>query len=180
MRSNRYARACPTAAARKRGARIVRTLACSALLAFSGCGHGDPASPPAEDPGPWILDSAYTLDEFPYRDDACAEVFPQGSASADSVPAGAVASLRLTVTACYALTVRVVDADSDTVRTFSTRFAIFNRTEGEKNRGVPSFASWDGLDDKGDRMGPGRYLWRMEFDFGAGRLRRYRADILVP
>jgi hypothetical protein len=151
-----------------------------ALISLCACGQDDPVSPPVEDPGLWILDSAYTLDEFPYRSDACAEVFPPGSASADSAPAGSAASLRLIVTSCYALTVRVVDADSDTVRSFSTRFAIFNRTEDEKNRGVASFAAWDGLDDHGVRAAPGRYLWRMEFDFGLGRVRRYRADIHVP
>jgi hypothetical protein len=149
-----------------------------AFLCLCACDPDNPASPaPGEDPGLWILDSVYTLDAFPYRADACAEVFPTGSASADSVPAGSAASLRLIVTSCYALTVRVIDSDSDTVRSFSTRFAIFNRTEEEKNRGVTSFAAWDGRDDEGNRLGPGRYLWRMDFDFGLGRMRRYRADI---
>lgn len=157
--------------------RIRIALAC---LAAWSCDPDTTSPPPREDPGLWILDSAYTLDEFPYRSDACAEVFPQGSVSADTVPAGSAASLRLIVTSCYALKVRVVDSDSDTVRSFSTRFAIFNRTEDEKNRGVTSFAAWDGMDDQGGRLGPGRYLWRMEFDFGLGRLRRYRADIVIP
>jgi len=163
------------------GRRLLAAAGVLAALTLSACQPTDPApSPPAHDPGLWILDSVYTLDEFLYRDDACAEVFPAGSVSADSVPAGSVASLRLIVTSCYALTVRVIDADSDTVRTFATRFAIFNRTEGEKNRGVTSYAAWDGMDDKGNRLGPGRYLWRMDIDFGLGRLRRYRADIFVP
>ena len=74
----------------------------------------------------------------------------------------------------------VVGADSDTVRSFSTRFAIFNRSEDEKNRGVTGFAAWDGKDDAGRDVGPGRYLWRMEFDFGLGRTRRFRADIQIP
>lgn len=136
--------------------------------------------PPTEPAGPWILDTVYTLDEFLYRADACAEVFPPGSVSSDTAPLGSAASLRIVTTACYALTVRVVDADSDTVRTFSTRFTIFNRSEGEKNRGVSSYVAWDGRDDGGKALGPGRYLWHMDFDFGLGRLRRFRADILVP
>lgn len=153
----------------------------AALALLSACMGEDPASPPeVPDPGPWILDSTYTLDEFPFRTDACAEVFPAGSASADSAPPGSAASLRLRSTACYALTVRVVDSDSDTVRTFSSRFALFNRSEDEKNRGVVSYASWDGKDGAGNPLGSGRYLWRMEFDFGLGRLRRYRADIWIP
>lgn len=162
------------------------SLACLAIAACLGvvlnaCDGQDPVSPyPGNAPGPWILDSVYTLDEFPYRDDACGEVFPPGSVSADTLAAGSAASLRLVTTSCYALTVRVVDADSDTVRTFSTRFAIFNRSEDEKNRGVSSYVAWDGKDDQGKLLGPGRYLWRMEFDFGLGRLRRYRADIMIP
>lgn len=161
---------------------LVTALAAAYASAWlCACEGHDPVSPAYGDsPGPWILDSIYTLDEFPYQAAACAEVFPPGSANADTLPAGSAASIRLITTACYALTVRVVGADSDTVRTFSTRFALFNRSEGEKNRGVSSYAAWDGKDDQGKPLGPGRYLWRMEFDFGSGRLRRFRADILVP
>src|SRR3954465_12190809 len=106
--------------------------ACLALGVFlCACDRHDPTYPSAEEsPGPWILDSIATVDVFPYGADACAEVFPPGSASSDTLPAGWVAWIRLATTACYSLMVRVVDADSDTVRTFSTRFAIFNRSEG--------------------------------------------------
>jgi len=135
---------------------------------------------PRETAGSWILDTSFTYDGILYRADACAEVFPPGSVSSDTLPAGSVISIRFVTTACYALTVRVVDADSDTVRTFSTRFSIFNRSEGDKNRGVSSYVAWDGRDDSGNDLGPGRYLWHMDFDFGLGRLRRFRADILVP
>jgi hypothetical protein len=158
---------------------VLRSLPLCVLAAACDRGPSGPA-PAKEDPGLWILDSAYTLDEFPFRTDACAEVFPAGSQSADTVPAGSVAAVRLVSTACYALRVKVVGADSDTVRSFSTRFAIFNRSEDEKNRGVTGFAAWDGKDDAGRDVGPGRYLWRMEFDFGLGRTRRFRADIQIP
>jgi len=154
-------------------------IAFATLCAFCACDQ-DPVSPAYADSPPWILDSTYTIDEFQYNAQACAEVFPPGSTSADSLPSGSVAWIRLTTTSCYALTVRVVDSDSDTVRTFSNRFAIFNRNEGDKNRGVSSFIGWDGKDDQGKPLGAGRYLWRMDFDFGLGRLRRFRADILVP
>lgn len=149
--------------------------------ALCACEVDNSVSPsPTETAGPWILDTTATIDEFLYRADACAEVFPAGSVSSDTLPAGSAVSIRITTTACYALTVRVVNADSDTVRTFSTRFTIFNRSEGEKNRGVSSYVAWDGKDDSGNDLGPGRYLWHMDFDFGLGRLRRFRADILVP
>lgn len=153
----------------------------SALLLFSACGEdaAGPAVRPPE-PGMWIVDSNEVLDEFPFRTDACEEVFPSGSSNHDSVPPGSAAWVRLRSTACYRLTVRVVDSDSDTVRTFETRFGIYNRSEEEKNRGVLGFAPWDGRDDAGKERGSGRYLWRMEFDFGLGRIRRFRADILIP
>jgi hypothetical protein len=76
--------------------------------------------------------------------------------------------------------VRVVDSDSDTVRTFETRFAIFNRTEGEKNRAMLGFLAWDGKSDEGKDLPSGEYLWRMEFNFGAGRLRKFRTAFTLP
>jgi hypothetical protein len=159
---------------------LASVFACLGVF-LGGCGgHDNALIYPVDTPGPWILDSVYVLDEFRYSDSACAEVFPPGSATADTLAAGSAAYVRLVTTSCYSLTVRVVDSDSDTVRTFSTRFAIFNRSEGEKNRGVSSFAAWDGKDDQGKPLGAGRYLWHMDFDFGLGRLRRFRADIMVP
>ena len=98
----------------------------------------------------------------------------------ESVPPGSVAFLRLISTACYHLRVRVVGPDSDTVRTLETRFGIFNRSEAEKNRGVVGFVAWDGKDDQGEDVVPGRYLWRMEFDFGSGRIRKFRTDFILP
>ncbi len=132
------------------------------------------------DPGSWIIDSNQVLDEFRFSTAACSEVFPAGSQSADTVPAGSAAWVKVVSTACYRLKVHVVNSDSDTVRVFDTRFGIFNRTEDEKNRGVPGYAAWDGRDSSGKDLGPGRYLWRMEFDFGMGRKRHFRADIWVP
>lgn len=156
-------------------------LAClAAILSLSSCDDA-PTSPVARpEPGIWILDSNVVLDEFPFRADACAEVFPSGSYSSDSVPPGTVAHVRVVSTACWKLTARVVDSDSDTVRILEPRFGLFHRTEDEKNRGVVGFAAWDGKDGAGKDLGPGRYLWRMEFDFGLGRIRRFRADILIP
>lgn len=176
----------PNARARKRGRGLYNSsmrlgLLLTATFILSAC-TSDPAGPAPRlpEPGLWIVDSNQVIDEFPFRADACAEVFPAGSSSADSILPGSAAWVRIVSTACYRLTVHVVDSDSDTVRVFETRFGIFNRTEDEKNRGVQGFASWDGRDSLGKDLGAGRYLWRMEFDFGLGRIRRFRADILVP
>ncbi|MDB5048751.1 MAG: hypothetical protein JWO30_1822 [Fibrobacteres bacterium] len=153
----------------------------AALFIAAGCRGGNPVSDPVyADDGIWILDSAYTLDEYPFQTAACEEVFPAGSMNVDSVPPEAVAHLRIRATACYHARVRVVDSDSDTVRTFETRFGIFNRSEEEKNRGVVGFLVWDGKDDQGGTAPPGEYLWRMEFDFGSGRIRKFRTVFSVP
>ena len=158
-----------------------------ALLAGAGAaglmGCGDKAYSPEPAPveeGLFIADTNYTLDEFPFDSSDCAEVFPAGSISAETRDPDAAASLRLVSTACYHVRVRVIDADRDTVRVFDSRFAIFNRTEGEKNRGVVGHLSWDGKDDSGDAGPAGVYLWRMEFDFGSGHIRKFRTDFLIP
>ncbi|HKP95419.1 MAG TPA: hypothetical protein VJ385_06655 [Fibrobacteria bacterium] len=161
--------------------RLMLAAGLAAGLAITACKDGDTGIDPVPaDDGIWILDSAYTLDEFPFRTAECAEVFPEGSANLESVPPGSVADLRIISTACYRLRVRVVDSDSDTVRTLETRFGIFNRSETEKNRGVVGFVAWDGKDDQGAAVSPGRYLWRMEFDFGSGRIRKFRTDFILP
>jgi hypothetical protein len=147
----------------------------------AGCrGGGTAVGPAPEEEGIWILDSAFTLDEFPFDSAACAEVYPAGSVNIESVPTGSIADLRVRATACYHAIVRVVGPDSDTVRTFDVRFGIFNRSEGQKNRGVVGFSAWDGKADGGEPAPPGDYLWRMEFDFGAGRFRWFRTMFSVP
>ena len=147
---------------------------------LAACDHKSKPTDPYSDPGAWILDSGLVLDEYRFNTAACTEVFPPGSQSADTLPPGSVASVLIRSISCYSLRVHVVNSDSDTVRSFDTRFGIFNRTEEEKNRGVQGFAAWDGKDGSGKNLGPGRYLWRMEFDFGQGRKRHFRADILIP
>jgi hypothetical protein len=157
-------------------------LACVLALVWCGCDKTGtaPEDTVPVDQGLWILDSNYTLDEFPFSNAACEEVFPSGSASIDTLPSGSVAAVRIVSTACYAVQVRVVDSSGDTVRSFASRFGIAFRSDAEKNRGVPGFVAWDGLDDRGAAVPKGRYLWRMLFDFGSGRLRKFRADILLP
>lgn len=159
--------------------RVAAVLA--ACLLACACGGGESVSgPPAVGEGQWILDNERTIDEFPFSEAACLETFPPGSALIDSIPPGSAAFVRIVSTACYHVTVRVENGDGDTVAAFESRFGIFNRTDEEKNRGVPGFVAWDGLDSAGVRVPDGRYLWRMEFDFGSERIRKFRADIVLP
>jgi hypothetical protein len=151
-----------------------------ALLGWAGCG-GDGVSPgpvPVEE-GLFITDTVYTLDEFPFDSSDCAEVFPAGSANHETRASGAAAALRIISTSCYHVRVEVVGPGKDTVRSFDSRFGIFNRTEAEKNRGVVGYLSWDGKDDAGTPVPGGTYLWRMRFDFGSGHIRKYRTDFLL-
>jgi hypothetical protein len=153
--------------------------AACALLA--GCDDGGGATEPvAVEEGLWITDSSYTLDPFPFGAEACAEVFPAGSANTETRAEDAAAWLRTVSTACYRVRVRVMDSAKDTVRVFESRFGIFNRTDEEKNRGVVGYVSWDGKDGQGRVLPGGVYLWRMEFDFGAGRVRKFRFEVLLP
>lgn len=149
-------------------------------VVLAGCGDKGYSSDPAPvDEGLFITDSNYTLDEFPFDSLDCAEVFPAGSVSSETRDPDAAASLRIISTACYHVRVRVLNDAEDTVRTFDSRFAIFNRTEAEKNRGVVGYISWDGKDEAGDAVPEGVYLWRMEFDFGSGNIRNFRTDFPV-
>ena len=155
-------------------------LAASGTAGLPGCADKVYSPEPAPvGEGLFITDNDYLLEDFPFDSSDCAEVFPAGSISSDTLDPIAVASLRLKSTACYLVRVRVIDSAKDTVRVFDSRFAIFNRSEGEKNRGVVGYLNWDGKDDSGKAVPAGVYLWRMEFDFGSGHIRRYRTDFLV-
>ena len=147
---------------------------------MGGCGGEKAAGPPPADEGIWISDTAFALDEIPFSTSACAEVFPAGSTSVDSVPDGSVAHVRVRSRSCYAVRLKVISPDSDTVRVIDQRFGIFFRNDEDKNRAQVGFLSWDGKDDGGRPVAPGEYLWRMEFDFGEGRTGIFGAAFTVP
>lgn len=160
---------------------IFAFLSAPILAALMGCG-GESTAPEPRLPheGLWIIDSGQVLTDFPFSAAACDEVFPSGSANSDSLPTGTAAAVRIVSIACYHARIAVVDSADDTLRTFSSRFGIANRSDDEKNRGVVGYVAWNGEDDEGKAVAAGRYLWRMEFDFGAGRIRKFRADIILP
>ncbi|MEO6096295.1 MAG: hypothetical protein ABIW76_11560 [Fibrobacteria bacterium] len=158
------------------------TLGWALFLAVAGCGDDKGYTPkpvPVEE-GIFITDTSYTLDDFNFDSTACREVFPAGSENTETRAPDAVASLRIISTACYHARVVVTDEDKDTVRTFDSRFAISNRSEAEKNRGVVGYVSWDGNGNDSSAQPGGIYHWRMEIDFGKGRLRKFRTDVLIP
>lgn len=146
------------------------------LSGLSACKHETSTEPIIVDEGFFITDSSYVVD-IPYASSACSEVLPSGFANSDSIPAGTVASVTVVSPACYHVQVRVQDADSQFIRTFDRYFAIYGRQDGDKNRGVEGFITWDGKDDSGRTVPKTRYLWRLRFDFGAGLIRKARADI---
>ena len=162
-------------------ASIFLTFSLLTLLALAGCKDaGSPTKPDPVEEGLFVADTSFTIDAFNFDSLACAEVFPAGSTSSEAPAGNAVAHLRVISTSCYHVHVAVIDTARDTVRTFESRFAIFNRSDSEKNRGVVGSLSWDGKDDKGAAVPKGAYRWRMEFDFGAKRALIFRTDFLVP
>lgn len=151
-----------------------------ALLLAAGifaCQSASPVVPGNPDEGLLIVDSSWVIDAYPYDSTACAEVLPAGFANSDSLPAGTMAFVKVISTSCYSVHVSVEDESSKTVRSFDRYFGIFNRKEGDKNRGVEGYAPWDGKDEQGHAVPIARYLWRMDFNFGKGRLRKLRADV---
>jgi hypothetical protein len=151
-------------------------------LAAAGCGddNGYSPDPVPVDEGYFINDTSFTISDFNYDSTACLEVFPAGSANTETRAVDAVAALRIISTSCYHAHVTVTNEAKDTVRTFDSRFAIFNRSEDEKNRGVVGYISWDGKGDDSALLPKGVYLWRMEFDYGKGRILKFRTDFLIP
>ena len=152
----------------------------AAMLLAAGLFSCRPSSrvvPTMPDEGLLIVDSSWVIDAYPYDSTACAEVLPLGFANSDSLPVGTMVFVKVISTSCYSVHVSVEDEYSKTVRSFDRYFGIFNRKEGDKNRGVEGYAPWDGKDDQGHAVPIARYLWRMEFNFGKGRMRKLRADI---
>ncbi|GEM_PF-2488528 len=151
-------------------------LAAAMVAGLDACKEDAATSPIVPDDGLLVVDSSYVVD-FPYASAACSEVLPAGFVNSDSIPYGTVASVSVVSPACYHVQVRVQAADSQFIRTFDRYFAIYGRRDGDKNRGVEGFITWDGKDDSGRTVPRSRYLWRMQFDFGAGIIRKVRADI---
>jgi hypothetical protein len=146
-------------------------------LCLWACRENPISTPLVPDEGLLILDSGYVIDAFPFDSAACVETNAGGFAAADSIPAGTLALVKVVSTACYRVHVKVEDSTSRTVRSFDRQFFIVGRHNGDKNRGVEGYIAWDGRDDLGQSVPIARYLWRMEFDFGGGHLRKVRADI---
>jgi hypothetical protein len=147
------------------------------IIIFDGCSKDDPTGPKIVDEGYLIVDNSWVIDTYNYDSLACREVLASGVWDAGTIPASSIAKVQIIATACYKVRIQVEDFASRRVRTFDQQFAILNRQEGDKDRGLEGFLTWDGKDDSGLAVPRTRYLWRLEFDFGKGRLLRARADI---
>jgi hypothetical protein len=152
--------------------------AMAALIALIACDGGQGTAPDRHE-GSLIVDSLLVLDRYSYTGAACDEVAPAGTDDIGALPDESAAHLLVVSTACYSVSVRIEDTLGVEVDTLSRRFRIHGRQDGDKDRGVEGWIAWDGLDRSGDPLPPAPYLWRMEFDFGGGRILRYRADIVL-
>jgi hypothetical protein len=145
---------------------------CSSLLA---CGPGSPADPDSQ--GFLTVDSNLVIDGLPFSSARCDEVAPAGSPNSDTLFPGDSLRVRVTSTACYAVRIAILDSAGREVRGLDRRFRIHGRRDGEKDRGAVGYLGWDGRDERALPLPRGRYLWRLEFDFGGGRRQRFRADM---
>jgi hypothetical protein len=161
------------------GNRLPLRLGVAAILAALTACENSRGTAPDRSEGSLIVDSLLVLDRYSYSGAACDEVAPAGSDAIGTLPAGMAAHLLVISTACYAVSVRIEDTSGVEVDTLSRRFRIQGRQDGDKDRGVEGWIAWDGLDGSGTPLPSAPYLWRMEFDFGGGRIHRYRADIVL-
>lgn len=161
---------------------LAAVLAASAALAvaaaLSAC-DGGRAAEPVRNEGSLIVDSLLVLDRYSYGAAACDEVAPEGAGGFGELPDSAAAYMLVISTACYAVSVSIEDTLGVEVDTLRRSFRIRGRQEGDKDRGAEGWIVWDGLDRSGEPLPAAPYLWRMEFDFGEGRIQRYRADIFL-
>lgn len=148
------------------------------LTALMAC-ESSRGTAPDRSEGSLIVDSLLVLDRYSYSGASCEEVAPAGTDAVGTLPEGAAAHMLVISTACYAVSVRIEDTSGAEVDTLSRRFRIHGRQDGDKDRGVEGWIAWDGLDLSGAPLPSAPYLWRMEFDFGGGRIHRYRADIVL-
>lgn len=147
-------------------------------LALSGCGRDGqgPSEPPGEE-GIAFTDSSIVLDFYGFSSAGCAEVLPASFANADSVPAGTAAFVHVRTVACYAADVEVVDTAGTHVRTLKQFMVIHGRRDGDKDRGVDSWLTWDGKDGMGAAVPKGKYRWRIRFSLGGGRELKYHGPV---
>jgi hypothetical protein len=132
---------------------------------------------PGLEEGTRFADSNIVLDAVNYSGDGCAEVLPAGFANVDSVPQGSVAVVTVISTACYAAHIEIVDTGGAAVRSLDRYFKIYGRQDGDKNRGMPGYLAWDGLDSADAPVAKGKYRWRIRFDFGGGRVFKYYGPV---
>lgn len=159
--------------------RVRPPLAClGTAFAFSllGCLEDGGSPPPRGEDPPWlVVDSLVVLDTYGYEEAVCNELIADGTAANErpSTPW----YLQVVATACWKAEIAVVDAAGDTVSTWSAAFGIFDRREGEKERGRQGWIAWDGLGTDGLEAPPGRYLMKITFDFGRSRGLRVDSDL---
>ncbi len=152
------------------------------LIWISGCEVFSTQAPPepyAEEKlyGPMISDPSLVIDAFPFRSEACEELLPEDWANMPVPEAGEASDFVVIATACWKATVIVQDNHHVAIDTVEQPFGIFNRQDGEKDRGYVGHLLWDGLVNN-QAVSPGEYVWLIRFDFGLGR--KYLARALRP
>lgn len=156
-------------------ARLRTGIALALGFCLGACTSGSPTDPGGQ--GFLTVDSSLVIDDLPFFNAACNEVVPAGVPNSDTLFPGDSLRVRVTSTACYYVYISIEDSTGREVRSLDRYFRIYGRLDGEKDRGVVGYLGWDARDAASVPLPPGRYLWKMEFDFGGGRKKRFRADM---
>jgi hypothetical protein len=123
-----------------------------------------------------VTDTSVTLDAYAFYSAACDEVIPEGSGNAARPEPGQGIALTVVATSCWQASVQVTNSNGVVVDSFSQTFGIWNRKDGDKERGEVGYLVWTG--HQGDSVAPhGTYVWHIRFDFGQSRILPLRALI---
>lgn len=143
---------------------------CAACSLFEG---GSDDEPPPEEVGYLVTSGQVTLDDFSFATSACREILPENQEN-EVKPDPPSPFLEITATACWNASVRVLDSNGAPVDSFVQAFAIWDRNDGDKDRGEVGYLVWKKKPDRPE-WPPGFYTWHIRFDFGEGRVIPLRA-----
>jgi hypothetical protein len=121
------------------------------------------------------VDSLVVFDQVGYETGTCAELVSEGSEA--NLNPTTPWYLQVVSTSCWRAEVALVDESGDTLKTWNTAFGIYDRKEGEKERGRQGWIVWNGKDAEGVNAPKGRYAMHVQFDFGRSRTLQVDSDV---
>jgi hypothetical protein len=115
--------------------------------------------------GQLITDSIVVIDDFPFSEEACAELVPENFANRSLPSGGRVPKLIVNSTACYSAKVLVMNDTGAPVDSFYQVFGIWGQKNGDKERGHLGYLIWSSSDSIFS-LPRQTYTWKITFDYG--------------